>query len=395
MIDKIKNNTKIKLISLMSAIVLWLYVMAVVDPEETKLIEDLPIIITNMSELKANDLVLYPDTELTTDLYLTGKLSNLQKIKAQDIHISGQIYNPIEGKNELYLRANISERVTHEFKTKVIIVSLEKVIEEKRSVDVNIEGATKDKIVENMNLSEESIKVSGPRSLVQQVQKVVGKVDIKSQNNDFSQQVKLVPVDDKGKEVVGVDLENEYITADFKLLKQKTVPIEPRLKEGYETIENLKDYKLSQNTITIKGKGEVIDGIDKIYTQIIDLQSLIDSDNKDVLLDIPQGVTVENKYVSLIIDTVSITSSDLSYTKDEIELKNNVNNIDITKLDIPETIKVTLEYTDDITNLTKSDIVLYIDLSQSSQDGKYEIKYQSTYEFKSVNVQPNMIELKQ
>lgn len=395
MIDKIKNNTKIKLISLMSAIVLWLYVMAVVDPEETKLIEDLPIAINNMSELKANDLVLYPDTELTTDLYVTGKLSNLQKIKAQDIHIYGEISNPIEGKNQLFLRASISERVSHEFKTNVIIVSLEKVIEEKRSIDVNIEGATKEKIVEEMNLNEDSIKVSGPRSLVQQVQKVVGKVDIKNQNNDFSQEVKLVPVDDKGKEVVGVTLENEYVTADLELLKQKTVPIEPRLKEGYETIENLKDYKLSQNTITIKGKGDVIDGIDKIYTQTIDLQSLINSENKDVLLDIPDGVTVENKFVSLIIDTVSTISSELSYTKDEIELKNNVNNIDITKLDIPETIKVTIEHTDDITNLAKSDIALYIDLSQSSQDGKYEIKYQSTYELKSVKIEPNMIELKQ
>ena len=33
MINKFKENSKIKIISLLSAIVLWTYVMAIVDPE--------------------------------------------------------------------------------------------------------------------------------------------------------------------------------------------------------------------------------------------------------------------------------------------------------------------------------------------------------------------------
>ena len=39
MINKLKENTKIKLISLLSALVLWIYVMAVEDPTETKTLE--------------------------------------------------------------------------------------------------------------------------------------------------------------------------------------------------------------------------------------------------------------------------------------------------------------------------------------------------------------------
>lgn len=394
MIDKMKNNTKIKLISLMSAVALWLYVMAVVDPEETKLIEDLPITITNMSELKANDLEIYPDTELTTDIYLTGKLSSLQKIKPQDIHIYGQILNPIEGKNELRLSASISERVTPEFKTKVIIVPLEKIIEEKRSIDINIEGTSKDKIVDVMDLSVDSVKVSGPRSLVQQVQKVVGTIDIQNKNNDFSQEIKLVPVDDNGQEIIGVDLDEEYITVDIRLLKQKSVPIEIKLKEGSDSIENLKDYKLNQSNITIKGKSDVIDKIDKIYTYQVDLKYLIESGTNEVSLDIPEGVIVDNKNVKLIINTVTIISSEFSYTSEEVEIKNNVSNIDITKLDIPQIIKVTVEYNDDITNLDKSDILLYVDLSQITSDGKYEIKYQSEHKFNNITIQPDTVEVK-
>ena len=48
MIEILNKNTKIKIISLLSAIVLWMYVMAVVDTEDTKLIEEIPITITNI-----------------------------------------------------------------------------------------------------------------------------------------------------------------------------------------------------------------------------------------------------------------------------------------------------------------------------------------------------------
>ena len=51
MINKLKYNSKIKIISLLSAMVLWMYVMAIVDPEETKLFENIPVTITNMKEI--------------------------------------------------------------------------------------------------------------------------------------------------------------------------------------------------------------------------------------------------------------------------------------------------------------------------------------------------------
>ena len=81
MIEKLKKNTKIKIISLLSAIVLWMYVMAVVDPEDTKLYEDIPITITNLNEINDLDLVVDPDEDLVASVYVKGNLSDLQKIK--------------------------------------------------------------------------------------------------------------------------------------------------------------------------------------------------------------------------------------------------------------------------------------------------------------------------
>ena len=65
MIERLKKNTKIKIISLLSAIVLWMYVMAVVDPEDTKLFEEIPITITNIHEINDLGLVVDPDRKST------------------------------------------------------------------------------------------------------------------------------------------------------------------------------------------------------------------------------------------------------------------------------------------------------------------------------------------
>ncbi|MDU7905431.1 MAG: hypothetical protein E7J33_07725, partial [Peptostreptococcaceae bacterium] len=68
MINKLKNNTKIKLISLLSALVLWLYVMTVEDPVETRTFSDIPITITNISMLEDRGLTIYPKEELLADI---------------------------------------------------------------------------------------------------------------------------------------------------------------------------------------------------------------------------------------------------------------------------------------------------------------------------------------
>ena len=68
MIERLHKNTKIKIISLLSAIVLWMYVMAVVDPEDTKLYENIPITITNLNEIKDLGLVVNTDHNLVTSV---------------------------------------------------------------------------------------------------------------------------------------------------------------------------------------------------------------------------------------------------------------------------------------------------------------------------------------
>ena len=380
MINKLKNNSKIKIISLLSAMVLWMYVMAIVDPEETKLFENIPVTITNKNELNERDLVIYPEQDLTTNIYVTGKLSNLKKVTKDDINVYGQIY----------LKVSTSQRVNYDFKNPVMIVTLEKIISEDKSIKVDITGSGKNN-VDNIMLQDniDKVSVSGPRSLVNKVKRVVGTVKVNGELNDFSQSIKLEPVDANGKVVEGIELEKDSVNVNITLLTQKTVPITLKLSDNGESGVN---YTMSQNTVTIKGKKDIVDSINDIETQPVKLSEISPGTSKDIYLQVPSGITIETKYITIKKNSEENAVEVYTYTAKDIEIRNNIENIDKSKIKIPNSINVSIEYLQSEGSINKDDIKLYIDLNEVSlEDNTCKIKYESIYEIKKINIDPDTV----
>ena len=394
MINKLKNNSKIKIISLLSAMVLWMYVMAIVDPEETKLFENIPVTITNKNELNERDLVIYPEQDLTTNIYVTGKLSNLKKVTKDDINVYGQINNPLEGNNEIYLKVSTSQRVNYDFKNPVMIVTLEKIISEDKSIKVDITGSGKNN-VDNIMLQDniDKVSVSGPRSLVNKVKRVVGTVKVNGELNDFSQSIKLEPVDANGKVVEGIELEKDSVNVNITLLTQKTVPITLKLSDNSESGVN---YTMSQNTVTIKGKKDIVDSINNIETQPVKLSEILPGTSKDIYLQVPSGITIETKYITIKKNSEENAVAEYTYTAKDIEIRNNTENIDKSKIKIPNSINVSIEYLQSEGSINKDDIKLYIDLNEVSlEDNTCKIKYESIYEIEKINIDPDIVTIEE
>ena len=394
MINKLKYNSKIKIISLLSAMVLWMYVMAIVDPEETKLFENIPVTITNKNELNERDLVIYPEQDLTTNIYVTGKLSNLKKVTKDDINVYGQINNPLEGNNEIYLKVSTSQRVNYDFKNPVMIVTLEKIISEDKSIKVDITGSGKNN-VDNIMLQDniDKVSVSGPRSLVNKVKRVVGTVKVNGELNDFSQSIKLEPVDANGKVVEGIELEKDSVNVNITLLTQKTVPIILKLSDNSESGVN---YTMSQNTVTIKGKKDIVDSINNIETQPVKLSEILPGTSKDIYLQVPSGITIETKYITINKNSEENTLEEYTYTAKDIEIRNNTENIDKSKIKIPNSINVSIEYLQSEGSINKDDIKLYIDLNEVSlEDNTCKIKYESIYEIEKINIDPDTVTIEE
>lgn len=386
--NNLKRNTRIKLISLLSAIVLWMYVMAIVDPEDTKLFENIPVSVTNTEELEDNDLVVYPESDLVADIYITGKLSDLQKINEDDIHIYGSINNPIEGKNYLYLKVNTTKQVSYEIKSDFIVVKLEKLMYQEKDINPEIIGEYKDD-VDTVALQQSSVNISGPRVLIEQVDHIKATIKVDSKNKDkLTQRIKLIPVDVEGKEVNGVNLDVKSINAEVTFLEEKQVPINIQLKD--ENVDT-NGYEVSPKVVTIKGKKEVLDKINYINTQKIDSTTI--GVSKKIDLIIPEGVTTDETTTVVKPKDKESLIQRLIYNNSEIELRNNTQEINVLDLNIPDSINVEVQLDDTNTKLSKSDISLYIDLENGYDETKeYTIEYESDISFKNIKIIPSTIE---
>ena len=394
MIERLHKNTKIKIISLLSAIVLWMYVMAVVDPEDTKLYENIPITITNLNEIKDLGLVVDPDDNLVTSVYIKGKLSDLQKISANNIDVYGTVSNPIEGQNQLYLRASVNDKVTTEFKSDTIVINLEKSIEEEKNITVNITGVYKDN-VDKVDLDKTKVVVSGPRSSVDSVKYVQATFDANKESVDTkSTELELKALDSEMNEVDHVTLEFNKVTAKVSYLQQKQVKINPIFSSNESNLVQDQDFTIIPSEINIKGKSDVINNIDSINTKIINVDEL-GTNNKIVDLDIPDGINADKDSVTIkLINKNKTKNSTFVYSGDDISLLNNEEDVSINDFEIPDDIIVKIQYDNDSDRISKNDLKLYLDLSEGIVSGtRYAITH-NDINVKSITIEPSYISAK-
>ena len=134
----------------------------------------------------------------------------------------------------------------------------------------------------------------------------------------------------------------------------------------------------------------LLDNINYINTEKIDSSDI--NVSKKVNLIIPEGVTTDNTIVVIKPKDKESLIQRLIYNNSEIELRNNDKEIKVSDLNIPKSINVEVQLDDINTKLSKSDIILYIDLESGYDETKeYTIKYESDISFKNVNIIPTVV----
>lgn len=417
MMEKMKSNTKIKIISLLSALVLWMYVMAVVNPQDTKLYENIPITITNLNEIRDLDLIIDQSNSLVTSAYVKGTLSDLQKINKDNIDIYGVINNPIEGKNQLHLRATTSQQVSVDLKSDVIAINLEKKITTEKDLKVNIKGKYKDN-VEKIELDKKRVSITGARSKVDAVKYVRADLMLDTMSDKpFTRELTLKALDSDYKEVEGVNLAFTKVNAKITLLQDKEVSIKAIFKDDNKNLEQELDYTISPQVILIKGNSNAIKKIDFINTEPIDISSF-ESNSKIVNLNLPDGITSDINKVNIVINRINDKTEKLLYLPSELfsksksttdiegNLEENIDGTDINDenslkklnlegFDLPNEIKVTIKHNNSLSDISKDDIKLYIDLSRGYvKNKKYYIKYETDLNIKDIKIEPSYIKYK-
>ena len=167
-----KNKLPRILLALLVSVCLWLYVVTVVDPNDTKTIYGVPVTYEEMESLEENHLIMTSGQNATVSLKFSGRRSELKQITSESLTVTADVSRiKSEGEQNLTYTVTLPDSVSaadvelSDKNPSRLTVTVERAEEKELEIDVEIvnevaEGYVAD--LEAMTVSPEVLTVYGP-----------------------------------------------------------------------------------------------------------------------------------------------------------------------------------------------------------------------------------------
>lgn len=289
LMDRLRNNSTLKLVSLGIALVIWGAVHNQADP----LISRQQIVPTDVStvpeELAVAEIV---PSQITVTLY--GRRSALERLQYSDFRLVADLKGADIGTqtvpvNPEGLPAGIEIR---RLSNRAVKVTLDAVVDSDRPVFVQTRGeAAQGFMVTGSQVRPTEVSVTGPSIEVRKVARVLAAVDVSGLNQTTPFTVNLMALDAGSLMVSGVKLEpaQAVVTVQMRQVSSRTVPVTPiigRVPEGYQVTS------VTARPIVVTITGQRLSNIEALQTEPLDLTSEPGRIQYNVGLQVPQGITV-------------------------------------------------------------------------------------------------------
>lgn len=375
--NRLKNNWQWKLISLVVGFLLWSYVTAAVNPTQSLVLRDVAIEVHNQESLEAKKYVITKIDPQVVSVRVAGKRNDLGTVTSKDVKAVIDAANLEEGTHVAYIKYDRPSNVVIDHAaTNSITVSIEKIVT--RNMDITIEQTgqiSDDYMLESITSTPQTMEVTGARSSVNSVAKLVAKIDVDNLSRDRSSNVKVIPVDEEGKEITDVKLSLSSVNIALSVLKQKEVPI--IIDAAGETVGKIgiKSMQVTPSTLRVKGKNSAIDKLIGLKTETIDLSSITEDVEKDIDVIFPDNIAP--------VEDIKKVKLGIKLEK----MQDSVYEIPLTQVDIsslPPTYSLAYDSKDKVINVTlnglpsklekikRTDIEVSLELD-SAKEGKFSL----------------------
>ena len=296
----VQHNLPVKILALVIAIVLWLYVMNDQNPA----MEGTYTVPVTMEDAPAG-YRLQADAETVT-IRVRGPRSLFVAADRSEFHVSVRLSEFTEGEKAYAVEASIPYGFELLGMTPdKLSVTLDRIVQKTFKAELTLSGApaegyTVDKVVQES----ETALVEGPRPLVERVMHVVAHAALGGQTEDFSQYAQLHAIDSEGREVTGVTITPDTAAVTIKLargLSRKVVEVRAHARSDLSPHLRLEGITAEPARIEIAGAEDVLAGISSVSTEEFSLVDVHATERRQVRLQLPAGVTVTNPNVTVQI----------------------------------------------------------------------------------------------
>lgn len=383
MLTKLKmsltNNIGLKFLAVLIALVLWLAIVNVNDPEKTITVSNIPISVTNESAITSRDMVYNVKSEQYLNITVSGKRSIVSNLSAEDFRATASLKElskvnsiPVDVTTK---NASLGRKITIvKQSAQTILVDVENV-EEKDFTDLVVEytGKVADGYVAGLSsMSTDEVTVKAPTSIIDKIKKVAVRCSLDGTNTNISKKCPVILYDKNDKEIKSdeIKLSDKKIRVNVNVLRAKQVPISTINKDelgkpadGYV----VDDVILSSDSITVYGSEESLDSIESL-----DIQDDIDvsdakgdvTQNIDVTGKLPKGLSVSGEStITVKVLIKKLITRTFEYDASEVSLNDLSSDLDVQL--VTKKVKVTLQGEEEvISQLTKDDMAISADLGK-------------------------------
>ena len=383
MLTKLKmsltNNIGLKFLAVLIALVLWLAIVNVNDPQKTITVSNIPISVTNESAITSRDMVYNVKSEQYLNITVSGKRSIVSNLSAEDFRATASL-KELSKVNSIPVdvtakNASLGRKITIvKQSAQTILVDVEN-LEEKDFTDLVVEytGKVADGYVAGLSsMSTDEVTVKAPTSIIDKIKKVAVRCSLDGTNTNISKKCPVILYDKNNKEIKSdeIELSDKKIRVNVNVLRAKQVPISTINKDelgkpadGYV----VDDVILSSDSITVYGSEESLDSIESL-----DIQDDIDvsdakgdvTQNIDVTGKLPKGLSVSGEStITVKVLIKKLITRTFEYDASEVSLNDLSSDLDVQL--VTKKVKVTLQGEEEvISQLTKDDMAISADLGK-------------------------------
>lgn len=337
-LNNIKNifvkNLLLKALSLAAAIILWMVVINISDPEITRTFTSI-VNITNESVLTSTGKYYsIPNNANTISFKVSAKRSIIEKLTGSDFTATADM-RELEDNARIPVEIvpnKMASQVTVNTKQYYINISVETQMSNTFAITAATSGTPAEGcVVQEVKANPEFIEVTGREVDVNKIDKVVATVDVSGRNSDISAVVLPVFYDAEGNVVDTTNLDISVATVEVlcDLTNIKTVPIVIETSGELDSKLELDEIKAEPETVVLQGNRSVLNSITSINVpgDVINLSSVTGdfSTTVDIISYLPEGVTLNDASKSQVKISVVIArpvSKTFMISPENISIKN-------------------------------------------------------------------------
>lgn len=382
------SKTFIRIASVLIALVVWIIVMNVASPTNTRTIEGIPVQINyeNSTPYRNGLMMLTQDNSFAVDVELEGPRTTLLTLGEDDVHAEFSL-EAITAPGTYSIPVKITvDRDNVDVKSispdEAFMIRFAYSATKTLPVTISYSGSAESGfVIDSEAVEPTNVTVTGPADTVELIDSAYVSVNLQDKQAPFSDTDIIRFRDAEGNDIDGRYLTLSADSADVQvnLLYTKAVPFHLDLYNSTGGNENeYTTLRWSQDTVTVAGGRDTVSQIEYIDLGRLDLSELSGATTLTYELPVLEGITYrdanETQTVDVTVDMGNTRTKTLSVSAYNLNRYVSYMNGSGVDMSITSSVRITVRtQSEDSDEVSISNLVYRVDTSVTDEEGRYKL----------------------